>query len=293
MYNKVLDTFKAAADCGSFTKAAEKLFISHTAVIKQINALEKTIGTALFERDRRGVTLTAAGKCLYKELPKFLRSSESLVRKVREAGESAPKIIRVGTSAMYPCHAFMALWELMSQRCPQFQLKIMPIENDERRTEFLDTAYDFLVSPYDQGFAQAHTFLQVGTYHFCVAMPRSHPLAKKTQASLQDLEGGPLLVMRPGNSEINDQIRRDIQEKHSSIAIIDIAPHYSLQTFNQCMESGIPLLSLECWKDVHPGLATVPLAEDYTLPYGVVAARQPTENVVSFFAKLQEFLRQK
>ena len=40
MYSHMLDTFIAAADCGSFTKAAERLYISPTAVMKQMNALE-------------------------------------------------------------------------------------------------------------------------------------------------------------------------------------------------------------------------------------------------------------
>lgn len=41
MYNNLLTTLIAVADCGSFTKAAERLYISPTAVMKQINALEK------------------------------------------------------------------------------------------------------------------------------------------------------------------------------------------------------------------------------------------------------------
>lgn len=41
MYNPLLNTFVAVADCGSFTKASEVLFISSTAVMKQMNALEK------------------------------------------------------------------------------------------------------------------------------------------------------------------------------------------------------------------------------------------------------------
>ena len=40
MYNPLLDTFLAVADCGSFTKAADKLFISPTAVMKKMNVLE-------------------------------------------------------------------------------------------------------------------------------------------------------------------------------------------------------------------------------------------------------------
>lgn len=39
MYNPLLDTFIAVSDCGSFTKAAETLYISPTAVMKQMNAL--------------------------------------------------------------------------------------------------------------------------------------------------------------------------------------------------------------------------------------------------------------
>ena len=40
MYNHLLDTFITVTDCGSFTKAAEKLYISPTTVMKQINPLQ-------------------------------------------------------------------------------------------------------------------------------------------------------------------------------------------------------------------------------------------------------------
>ena len=48
MYNPLLDTFIAAADCGSLTKASEQLYISATAVMKQINALEAHMDLKLF-----------------------------------------------------------------------------------------------------------------------------------------------------------------------------------------------------------------------------------------------------
>ncbi len=50
MYNHMLDTFIAVADCGSFTKAAERLYISPTAVMKQMNALESHLDLKLIER---------------------------------------------------------------------------------------------------------------------------------------------------------------------------------------------------------------------------------------------------
>lgn len=54
MYNKQLDTFIQVADQGSFSKAAEVLYISPTAVLKQINLLENDLGFPLFVRTNRG-----------------------------------------------------------------------------------------------------------------------------------------------------------------------------------------------------------------------------------------------
>ncbi len=50
MYNPLLTAFVCAADCGSFTKAAEKLYLSPTAVMKQINTLESHLQLQLISR---------------------------------------------------------------------------------------------------------------------------------------------------------------------------------------------------------------------------------------------------
>lgn len=50
MFDGRLETFVKVAECGSFTKAADDLYLTPTAVMKQINALEKELEVALFER---------------------------------------------------------------------------------------------------------------------------------------------------------------------------------------------------------------------------------------------------
>lgn len=62
-----METFIRAADAGSFSKAAEGAFITPTAVIKQINLLEASLGVKLFERTHRGLVLTSAGRSLYQD----------------------------------------------------------------------------------------------------------------------------------------------------------------------------------------------------------------------------------
>ena len=67
MYNPQLDTFICVVEAGSFSKAADKLYISLPAVIKQINSLENNLGVQLFARTHRGLVVTAAGESLYQD----------------------------------------------------------------------------------------------------------------------------------------------------------------------------------------------------------------------------------
>ena len=60
LFNSQLETFVVVADEGSFSKAAEKLFISTTAVIKQINTLEEDTNIQLFQRSFKVFSLPEA-----------------------------------------------------------------------------------------------------------------------------------------------------------------------------------------------------------------------------------------
>ena len=64
MFNHNLTAFVSAIDSGSFTKAADKLFVTPTAVMKQINSLESHLGLKLIERTSQGVRLTPAGEVI-------------------------------------------------------------------------------------------------------------------------------------------------------------------------------------------------------------------------------------
>lgn len=81
MYNQTLNTFIEVADCGSFLKASEKLYISPTAVMKQMNQLEQHIGLPLIIRTNQGIHLTDAGKSIYKDAKAIIGySRESIER---------------------------------------------------------------------------------------------------------------------------------------------------------------------------------------------------------------------
>ena len=110
MFNPQLATFVCVADCGSFSQAAEKLYLSSTAVMKQLNALERHLELKLLERTRRGTVLTPAGEVIYRYARQMFADSERALREARAAAQAARSAFCVGTSILNPCRPFMDLW---------------------------------------------------------------------------------------------------------------------------------------------------------------------------------------
>ena len=100
MFNPQLATFVCVADCGSFSQAAEKLYLSSTAVMKQLNALERHLELKLLERTRRGTVLTPAGEVIYRYARQMFADSD---RALREAGLQAKLILQVHDELIVEC----------------------------------------------------------------------------------------------------------------------------------------------------------------------------------------------
>ena len=87
MIDKKLKIFQMAATLNNFTEAATALGMTQPNVTRQIYLLEQELGTPLFERDGRRVSLTPAGKALMKETERLLADAEQLRKTVRCAAE--------------------------------------------------------------------------------------------------------------------------------------------------------------------------------------------------------------
>ena len=75
----LLRTFLAIAETGSFSKAAERVFRTPSAVSMQVKKLEETLGTAVFERDSRSVKLTQGGEMLVGYARRILALSNEMM----------------------------------------------------------------------------------------------------------------------------------------------------------------------------------------------------------------------
>ena len=130
MYNHLLDTFIAVTDCGSFNRAAGKLHITSTAVMKQMNTLEANLGLKLIERTPSGVYLTEAGARIYQDAKFLIEYSRRALESARAAARTGDNTFRVGTSLLNPARPFMDLWYQVNQEFPDYKLHLVSFEDD-------------------------------------------------------------------------------------------------------------------------------------------------------------------
>ena len=100
--NNKLETFLKVANEGSFNRAAEELFLTPPAIIKQINSLESEIGFKLFQRTKKGLTLTEAGKSFYNDTKYILQYFSGSIERARKSSQEEKDFLRVGVSIMTP-----------------------------------------------------------------------------------------------------------------------------------------------------------------------------------------------
>lgn len=129
MYNHQLDTFICVADAGSFSKAAEVLYVSPTAVMKQINLLEDALDVQLFVRTPRGLTLTDAGKSYYQDAKYMIQYAKDAQTRAKNAMQSNDNVIRIGTSLMTPSQFLMELWPQIHALRPELKFQMVNFDN--------------------------------------------------------------------------------------------------------------------------------------------------------------------
>lgn len=298
MYNPQLETFLRAADAGSFSKAAEQSFITPTAVIKQINLLEESLGVKLFDRTHRGLTLTGAGRSLYQDAKYIIQYCRDSVTRAKNAMQEDSNIIRIGSSPMTPAQLLMELWSKVQELQPDIKFQIVPFENTpENAREILANLgknIDIVGGIFDETMLKLRGCegLELIREPFCCAVSIHHRLAAKDRLQITDLYGENLMLMHRGWSHYVDQLRDDLWQNHPQIHIVDF-DFYSMDVFNRCENSNHVLLSIPGWANAHPLLKVIPMDWEHSVPYGILHAPNPTPTAQRFLNAVEQVRQEK
>lgn len=292
MYNPQLETFLRVADAGSFNKAAEEMFITAPAVIKQINLLEASLEVELFVRTHRGLQLTAAGKSLYGDARHIIQYCREAALRAKNAMQTNENVIRIGTSPMTPGQFLLELWPNLQEKCPNIKFQLVPFENTPQNAReilsHLGQNIDIVAGMFDQAFLDSRgcAGLELVKAPIYCAVSIYHPLALKSRLAVQDLYGENFMLIRRGWNSYLDVMRDDLWQEHPKINVVDF-DFFCLDVFNQCENSQDVLMTISAWEHVHPLLKMLPVDWKYTIPFGLLHAPKPSPAVRQFLDAVQ------
>ena len=295
MYSRQLDTFICAADAGSFSKAAERLNVSATAIMKQINLLESSLDVQLFARSSRGLSLTDAGKSYYQDARYMLRYAGEARTRAQNAMQSNDNIIRIGTSLMTPHQFLMDLWPKIHRLEPELKFQIVNFENTpENAREILARLgenIDVVAGIFDETMLSLRgcTAFELNRQPICCAVSIYHPLAQKEKLTVSDLYGQDLMLIRREWSGQVDRLRDELRQEHPQINSVDF-PFYNVDVFNQCENNDALLTAVPIWASVHPLLKIIPVEWEHFIPFGLLHGPAPSPVVEKFLAAIEQVL---
>lgn len=298
MITQMYLTFIQIADSGSFTKAAQQLFISPVSVMKQINNLENQLDVKLFNRSHQGVTLTPAGQALYTSTTDIVTAAATAIAHAQTVSQHHQQIIRVGASIMRPGAPLVALWRRFADELSDYQLAIVPINDDEvslqSPTTQLGTTLDCVAGPTDAAqWYENYQVLPLGMDAYRLAVPQTHRLADHNRLTWTDLRGETIVLPPRNASPTIEKICRDLEAHHPDIHIHNTTQFYNTETFNAYANSDQLLITRDSWQNIHPLLKTIPVDWDYESAYGLIFAKQPSAKLAQFITIIKKLIQKK
>lgn len=289
MYNKHLDSFIAIAEAGSFSAAADRLFISRTALIQQINLLEKDLGFQVFDRHSKGVTLTETGRYFYGEAKKIVRLSRKALARCRAMEETPAECIRIGTLPNFTAVLLPKLCRRFTERYPNIKLHFIEYPLERYFAHFANNQFD-ITTEYMSGYVfeePDYRFIKLMEDRHCCGVSPRHPLARQKKLTLQDLRGQKVMIYARGITRADDRLRDYLTETVPDIECIDIKQYNSSLPL-KCELEGLVLIYYSMYWESFPTLVTLPLSIDFPIDIGLGYKADCNASVRQFIALAQE-----
>ncbi len=130
MDTNTLQAFVAVAKTGSFSLAAEQLFLTQPAVSKRIASLEEELAAKLFERLGKGVLLTEAGRALLPKARHILQEMDDSRRLITDLSSEVSGVLQLATSHHIGLHRLPSILQDYSRRYPQVKFDLSFLDSE-------------------------------------------------------------------------------------------------------------------------------------------------------------------
>lgn len=173
-----LRVFQQVANTQSITRAAEHLFMTPPAVIKQIKNLAELLAVSLFETMGKKVFLTKAGQQLLVDVTPLLQQADQLRMKLLTYKNQPEQKIKLSVINTFQELFFKFLKQYRdSYPLTEFEISVVPFE--EQKKQFDDKSFDFYCGG-DINLAKSKYVIDIfDRFKFILAAPKGHELSGK------------------------------------------------------------------------------------------------------------------
>ncbi len=191
---KQLRAFCFAAQSGSISKAAERLFLSQPSVSLQIQALERELGITLFERGGPRIRLTPDGETLYGLAQPLVDGVDALPEQFAARGRRVHAgRLDIAAGESTTLYLLPDLIRGFMHQYPGVQVRLHNVQGRELCQAIRQDEVDFAVGSM-LDLPDDINYRAVYTYGLSLITPLDHPLAARPRIELSDLAGGELIV---------------------------------------------------------------------------------------------------
>ena len=194
-----LKYFQAVANIRQFTKAAQSIHVSQSALSRSMAKLEDELGTELIHRGGQGITLTSAGEHFLFHVDRILRELEAAEQELSVDAEGDAGTVTLSFLHSFGGYILPMLLSEFHRSYPQIQIKLNQNNSAYLAKQVAEGKTDLcLCSNMVMSDNIAWTYLW--SEELFVVVPQDHPLAGRESVELAEIESEPLITMKPSYS---------------------------------------------------------------------------------------------
>ena len=197
---RVLRYFLAVAQEQNITKAAHQLLVSQPTLSKQLADLEDELGTQLFIRGHRQITLTDEGEYLRARAKEIVQLSDQTAANIKQE-QVITGTLSIGAGESTGMQRIMSILSGIVQDYPDVKLRLVSGNADEMESALKHGTIDFAVLMANRSLEQYHHIQLPESDHWGLVMRHDDPLARKDAITPSDLVGLPLMISEQGLEE--------------------------------------------------------------------------------------------
>ncbi|MCB1231762.1 MAG: LysR family transcriptional regulator [Verrucomicrobiae bacterium] len=253
--------FVAAAEELSMTAAAHRLHVSQPALSRQIGALEEELGTALFDRIRKRIHLTEAGRFFLPKARQILCDAETAAQQVGERFAEVRRTLRLGFLSVFLDDLITPALKSMRRESPNLELALFELSPRAQLDRLRDGELDLaVVGNVDEEDRERFSVQRLMNSPMAAVLPGDHPLAERKRIALDELAGEPFVSLSDAVFPGRRQFLRDICRRQGfepDIAVENDSLTLLLNSVSTGL--GVALLPFHSRKLPHAGCVFVPL----------------------------------